>query len=237
MEKYIIHIPHSALKTPRIFRKRLLVDKNYFEKENIFISDYLVDKFIPKDFSNIVKFNYSRMFCDVERYLDDNLEEMSKYGMGAIYEKDSNKKEYLIIDDNYKKYVINYYYKRHHRKLDEMVEKVLKEYKTCFIVDLHSFSDEFVLKMFNITNNPDICIGINNNYDHNLLEMTKTHFTRYGYSVKVNYPYSGSIISNKYPEVKSIMIEINKRIYSNNNKFNKLATCMTEYFKLLDNKK
>ena len=118
-----------------------------------------------------------------------------------------------------------------------MVEKVLKEYKTCFIVDLHSFSDEFVLKMFNITNNPDICIGINNNYDHNLLEITKTHFTRYGYSVKVNYPYSGSIISNKYPEVKSIMIEINKRIYSNNNKFNKLATCMTEYFKLLDNKK
>ena len=54
-----------------------------------------------------------------------------------------------------------------------MVEKLLKKYNECFIIDLHSFSDEFVYKMFNKKNNPDICIGINkSNYDVDLLEKT-----------------------------------------------------------------
>ena len=35
------------------------------------------------------------MFCDVEKYLDDSKEVMSKYGMGAVYTKDSNGKEFI----------------------------------------------------------------------------------------------------------------------------------------------
>lgn len=54
------------------------------------MSDYLVDRFILDSFNNIIKFKYSRMLCDVERYLDDAQEKMSKYGMGALYTKDSN---------------------------------------------------------------------------------------------------------------------------------------------------
>ena len=237
MEKYIIHIPHAALKIPEVFKKRLLVDNNYFAKENLLLCDYSVDLFVPKNFSNVVRFKYSRMFCDVERYLDNTLEEMSKYGMGAIYEKDSNGQEFIKLDSNYKKYVINYYYLKHHQQLDNMVGQVLQKYKDCFIIDLHSYSDEFVFKMFNKIANPDICLGINNNYDSNLLSLTIKHFKNHGYSVKVNYPYSGSIISNKYPKVKSLMIEINKRIYTTNDAFTKLSICMFEYFEIIKKEK
>ena len=232
--KYIIHIPHASLRVPRGLKKRLVVDEDYFMSENIFISDYRINEFVPKDFPNVVQFNYSRLFCDVERYLDDSKEEMTKYGMGAIYNKDSNGNEFIKLDDKYKQYVVNNYYKKHHQKLDLMVEKLLKKYNECFIIDLHSFSDEFVYKMFNKKNNPDICIGINkSNYDVDLLEKTINHFSNCGYSVMINYPYSGSIISNKYPTVKSIMIEVNKRVYSTETLFNQFYECMMKYYDML----
>ena len=102
---FIIHIPHASLDMPNIFLERLTLPLEHIQKENIFISDYLVDKFVPKDFKNIVIFSYSRMFCDVERYLDDKQEEMSKYGMGALYTKDSNQSTLIKYDDTYKSIV------------------------------------------------------------------------------------------------------------------------------------
>ncbi len=232
----IIHIPHSSLEVPKYFKDNLLVDKEYFNKENIFISDYKVDNFVPKNYPNIIKFNYSRMFCDVEKYLDDSKEEMSKYGMGALYTKDSNGKEFVKRTKEEKDYIITNYYKKHHQSLDNMIEKLLSKNIKPIIIDLHSFSDEFVSKVLKKENNPDICIGINkDNYDINLLIKTINHFSSYNYSIQINYPYSGSIISNKYPEITSIMIEINKRIYlSNEDDYNKLYKCMMEYYKLFD---
>jgi N-formylglutamate amidohydrolase len=173
------------------------------------------------------------MFCDVEKYLDDSKEEMSKYGMGVLYTKDSNGK--VFAKRNNKEDIINNYYIKHHEELDNMVEKILNRKGDCFIIDLHSFSDEFVKKVLNKDNCPDICIGINNdNYDINLIEKTINHFTKYGYSVMINYPYSGSIISNRFPYVKSIMIEINKRVYlSSQKEYNDFYNCMMKYYELL----
>ncbi len=233
--KYIIHIPHSSLKVPGFFKEKLLVDIDYFEKENIFISDYMIDQFVPKKFPNIVKFEYSRMFCDVERYLDDSKEEMSKFGMGAVYQKDSNKREFINVDEKYRSFVIDNYYKVHHEQLNKMVKNILTIHNDCFIIDLHSFSDDFVYKMFNYTNNPDICIGINSDYNKNVLEFSINYFKECGYSVMVNYPYTGSIIPNNYPEVKSMMIEVNKRVYSGKDAYTKFYNRMLKYYDLLNN--
>ena len=233
LNKYIIHIPHASLEILPEFKEQLIVSYSYFQKENIFISDYLIDKFVPENFNNIIKFKYSRMLCDVERYLDDSKEEMSKYGMGVLYTKDSNGKVFVKREADEEE-IINLY-KKHHEELDNMVADVLNKKEDCFIIDLHSFSDEFVDKIFHKKNNPDICIGINKtNYDKKLLVKTISHFKKYGYSVKVNYPYSGSIISNRFPNVNSMMIEVNKRIYLNDsNKYNEFYNCMMEYYKLL----
>ena len=233
LNKYIIHIPHASLEILPKFKEQLMVSYSYFQKENIFISDYLIDKFVPENFNNIIKFKYSRMLCDVERYLDDDKEEMSKYGMGVLYTKDSNGREFVKHEEN-ESWIINIY-KRHHKELDNKIEEVLNNKNKCFIIDLHSFSDEFVYKMFKKDNNPDICIGINkSNYDPVLVVKTISHFKKFGYSVRINYPYSGSIISNRYPKVKSMMIEINKRVYLNNlKKYNEFYNCMMEYYKLL----
>lgn len=60
-DKLLIHIPHSSLNFPKLF----LAHVNDLEKinsENIFISDYLIDKFIPDGDVNIIKFNYLDYF-------------------------------------------------------------------------------------------------------------------------------------------------------------------------------
>ncbi len=65
----IVHIPHASLDAPQCFHNRLKVDKDYFQKMNIYESDYLIDQFRPEDLDSLI-FSYSRMFCDVERFRD-----------------------------------------------------------------------------------------------------------------------------------------------------------------------
>lgn len=236
----IIHVPHASLYFPNLFFNNLLIPKDEIQKENIFISDYLVDKLLPEYIENVFIFKCSRLFCDVERFLDDEKESMSKLGMGAIYEKDSNGKKFIKINEKYKKEVISNYYLPFHKLLDDKTIELVNEYGECYFIDLHSFSDEFVEKVLEKKDNPDICIGIDEKYsDKKIIEYTIKFFEDNGYTTKINYPYSGTLIPNvalineKY-KVKSIMIEINKRIYLDNNeivneqKFNKLKKCIEE---------
>jgi len=240
----IIHIPHSSLKIPECFNKRLLIDRDKFNKENIFISDYLVDKFVSSKCKNVLKFNYSRLFCDTERFLDDELEVMSKVGMCVVYTKDSDGYDFVKIDNKYRNQVISNYYLPFHKLIDDTVYNLFNEYGKCYFIDLHSFSDEFVSKVLNKDNNPDICIGFEEGYiDKDFLDYTINFFKEKGYSVNINYPYSGTFIpdicfENHDIKVNSIMIEINKRVYLddnvilNKNKFEKLKICIDGY---LDN--
>ena len=240
-DKLLIHIPHSSLNFPKLF----LTHVNDLEKinsENIFISDHLIDKFIPDGDVNIIKFNYSRLFCDVERFKNDSDEPMSKYGMVSVYYLDSNGYKFIDYDEAYKREVICNYYDNHHKKLDDMVTDILNKNNICYILDLHSFSDLFVKKIFNYDDNPDICIGVEDEKtDLELLNITMDHFKEYNYSVKINFPYKGSIIPNKYYSVndnriKTMMIEVNKRLYLENNcmldkkKYKNFKKCMDLYY-------
>lgn len=235
MNCILFHVPHSALKIPKQYWNICIKDKNYIKKTDKFLSDYLTDKLIPNKCHKLV-FKYSRLFCDVEKFKDDSKEIMSKKGMGVIYTNDCNN-AIAIPNKKYKRIVFKSYYIKHHNKLDKIVTNLLKKYNKCIIVDLHSFSDEMARKLFNSNNNSDICIGIDNTYtDEKLTNFTINHFKKFGYSVEINKPYSGTIIPNKYfnkkeKRLSSIMLEINKRIYLNNkNDFYKLKQCIDDYY-------
>lgn len=83
-DKLLIHIPHSKLKFSKIFLDKITIDIDKIESENIFMSDYLVDKCLSKEKTNVILFNYSRLFCDVERFKNDADEPLSKYGMALF---------------------------------------------------------------------------------------------------------------------------------------------------------
>ncbi len=224
----IIHIPHSSLRIPKMFWNNCLLTKEEILNENKFMCDLYVDKFISKNRFETIVFKYSRIFCDVERFNSDLLEPMNKKGMGIVYTKTSKNITFANVNDIYKEKVINEYYNKHHKLLNETTKKIIDKYNECLIVDLHSFSDELVYDIKKIKNNPDICIGFDKCfYNKNIVNFTKSFFEKHGYSTKFNYPYSGSMIPSNYyfnkdKSVKSIMIEINKRLYlDTNNKRNK----------------
>ena len=52
----LIHIPHSSTKLPYFFWKNTILYKKEIQKENIFISDFLVHKFIPKKNYKVLTF-------------------------------------------------------------------------------------------------------------------------------------------------------------------------------------
>ena len=164
--RIIVHIPHASLAVPNHFSKRLKVKKEYFDRMNLYESDYLIDEFKPDDLECLM-FPYSRMFCDVERFREDYLEPMAGYfKRGVVYEKDANQVGFIDIDAEYKESVLNDYYDEHHRKFRDLVAYKIKVYDECLIIDLHSFSDEYADKTRfssdGMGNYPDICIGFNN---------------------------------------------------------------------------
>lgn len=237
MENILVHVPHSSLEFPDMFWENVVLSKEEILKDNILLCDEKVDEFIHSSVFNVVKFPYSRMFCDVERFRDDNIESMSKIGMGAVYTMTSDKKLFHLFDNIYKDKVLLEYYDKHHKVLYEACKQIIEEYGKCYLLDLHSFSDDMVYKMLGKSNNPDICIGIDDEFiDIDYTNITINHFEKYGYSVMINHPYSGTMVPTPYfishdARVKSLMIEINKRIYLyNEEKFKEFSKCMDDYF-------
>lgn len=240
MSYILFHVPHSSLKIPKIYWNICIKDKDYIESVDIKLSDYLTDRLLPTKCNKLI-FKYSRIFCDVEKFKDDSKEIMSKKGMGVIYTKDYDDVILTLPTKKYKTRIIKSYYDKYHNKLDKIVTNILNKYHKCIIIDFHSYSDIMVNRLFNSTNNPDICIGIDSFYtDDKLTELTINHFKKYGYSVEINKPYSGTIIPNKYlnkrcNNLQSIMIEINKKCYLNNkDDFNKLKKCIEDYYDKLE---
>lgn len=233
--KILVHIPHSSLKIPTFFWENCILSKREIKNENYFLCDIKVNKFIPFNF-NKVCFHFSRIFCDVERFLDNEKEVMFKKGMGFIYTKTSYNKTFINHNEDYKNRIMKNYYNVHHNKLNKKVKNILNKNDICYLIDLHSFSDEIALKLLNKSNCPDICIGVDDNYlDKKLLNFTISFFKSFNYKIKINYPYEGTIIPSNYfnsQAIKSLMIEINKNIYIND--FKKFKKIMKIYFKQIN---
>ena len=84
MDNIILHIPHASLHLPTDFWRDITVDKEIIERELRFIADYKVDELVKNIDSHKIIAKYSRLYCDVERFRDDEAESMAKLGMGRL---------------------------------------------------------------------------------------------------------------------------------------------------------
>lgn len=217
--KIVLHIPHSSLKlTKEFLSTKKLLTKEEIRKFNLQMADLYTDKLFKAFNCKQIKARYSRICCDVEKFSDDKKEGMSKYGLGVIYSKNIDGKDLIYIDENYRRKVLKKYYFPYHSKLNKKIITLLKKHNV-ILIDCHSFSKEIV-KSVNLENIPDICIGHNENlyFNNKLLDFSINYFSKLGYKVTVNYPYSGSMVpnalmENEYKNFSSLMIEINRELY------------------------
>lgn len=184
------------------------------------MTDWYTDELFINGIGIPVVAPVSRIICDTERFRNDDDEPMSKIGMGVCYSRTHDLKHSIAWAHGHKEWVLENIYDVHHKSLELAVEKALDSapYRA-LIVDCHSFSNvPLPYEPDQNPNRPDFCIGTDPFHTPSELEeMAVRFFRNKGYTVRVNSPYSGTIVPlrflNRNSCVKSLMVEINRGLY------------------------
>lgn len=203
MRKLVLNIPHSSVNgifDPRIGRWPR--EAGFINEAVRKYTDWFTDFLFATERDNVVPviFDYSRFVCDAERLDDDPLKSS---GQGIIYTEYLGYKRGALPEDA-RAFLLGLR-RRHLGKLSEELSE-----DGSILIDCHSFTNRDGVT-------PDICIGFNNDssYDVEVVSIVKNIFRDSGYSVALNFPYSNSLVPAPLEKIsyKSIMIEVNKRIY------------------------
>jgi N-formylglutamate deformylase len=219
MKQLILHIPHSSTEIPIL--DGYITSREKIQEEIIKLTDWYTDDLFDTDVDSKIVAPFSRIFCDVERFSDEKLEIMSKVGMGVLYEKLDSDELLRKVTPELREKILNDYYWKHHDFFKSSVEQLLELNGECLIIDCHSFPSTPLLKAIDQNKNrPDFNIGTDSFHTpKKYIDASVTYFENLGYSLGVDWPYSGSIVPLKYyqkeKKVSSIMLEINRKLYLN----------------------
>ena len=217
MSKLILHVPHAGTAIPD--KTGYTIPENDLEAEQLLLTDWHTDDLFDHDLGQLVRADFSRVFCDPERFVEDHLEVMSKVGMGVLYEMRDNGNRMRVVSPLHKDEVIKKYYDPHHALLNAAVAKSLEQYDTACLLDCHSFPDKpFQRDLSKQTPRPDFNIGTDAFHTpKELTEKAEQFFRDRGYTVGIDWPYSGALVPmmhyQKNKKVKAIMLEINRKLY------------------------
>lgn len=242
-QSLILHIPHASTNIP--FYNGYVVDRKTINQEIMWLTDWFTDKLFRSDEDIMVVADFSRIFCDVERFVDDDKEVMAKVGMGVCYETLDTGGEMRIVTPDLKKKILEGYYYKHHQRLSDAVSEQLKQFDRALILDCHSFPNTpFKRDQVQQPERPDICIGTDKFHTPKaLIDNSFDYFREKGYRVSINSPYSGSMVPSEYygkdKRVQSIMLEVNRKLYLQDagnerpDKYNEMNALIWEYMALL----
>ena len=211
----VVHVPHASTVIPASERGAFLCD---LQDEMRKMTDHFCDEIFCTGRQSVV-FPISRLVCDPERFRDDTRESMSSAGMGAVYTRTHDGGTLRFLNGGQRERILKTYYDPHHAALTETVGSTLGRYGRCLIVDGHSFHPEpLPHEPDQNPVRPDFCVGTDPYHTPEALARKAVRFLRgRGYSVAVNAPFAGAIVPMEYyrvdPRVRSIMIEINRRLY------------------------
>ena len=221
----IFHVPHSSTIIPKDIRDSVLLSDEALAEELRVITDWHTSELFSQaieSFGTSIEFPISRLIVDPERFDDDSMEAMSSLGLGVLYTKTSSgqslRNESDMVGEHRKALLDDYYYP-HHEALNAAVKAQIKNHSRALIIDCHSFPN--IALPYELDQNihrPDICIGTDPFHTtRELASKLERAFVGLGYEVKINSPFSGSIVPMDYynnnASVQSIMIEINRSLY------------------------
>jgi len=226
----IFHIPHSSTHIPKKVRSQFVLTDEELTYELLKMTDRHTEELFTNGLScTKVLAKVSRLVVDVERFSEDDQEPMSKVGMGAVYTKTSEQKALReIISAREKRKLLNQYYFTHHHQLYNKVKRALATNNKALIIDCHSFSSiPLLYEPHKNPIRPEICIGTDTFHTPVCLTIAFVNaFSEVGFNVNINDPYTGAIVPlehyQKNPNVLSIMIEVNRKLYMNESTGEKL---------------
>ena len=217
MKQLILHIPHSSTQLP--LKNGYVVSDSLLESEILKLTDWHTEDLFYSEGDVMVVAPFSRIFCDPERFADDSQEVMAQFGMGVLYEKMDSGEIMRNVTPELRERVLTEYYWVHHNRLSKAVEDQLNQFGQATIIDCHSFPAVAIERALNKEpNRPDFNIGTDSYHTpQKLIEISVEFFKANGFTLGVDWPYSGSIVPMEYYQknecVHSIMLEINRKLY------------------------
>jgi N-formylglutamate amidohydrolase len=226
----ICNVPHSGVTIPEEFKSDFVLNQEDLEKEVLYMADnytnYLYSELLY--ISSYIISKISRIVLDIERFENDDDEPMSKVGMPALNTRTRSGALLRNISIN-SRGILENTYKEYHKSFTNLVEFSLEKNNKAIIVDCHSFpSTPRVYEPEQDKNRPDICIGVDEYHTpQELIDILKHNFEAVGLRVQINTPFAGSIVPIEYykkdKRVVSVMIEVNRSLYMNEETFQKNA--------------
>jgi N-formylglutamate amidohydrolase len=198
-----------------------LVDSTVLDKEILRLTDWFTHDLFYSDEDEMIVAEFSRIFCDPERFPDDAQEVMAQYGMGVLYEKSDSGEEIRIVTPELKEKVLTAYYWKHHNKFNTAVNNQLNTFGKVTIVDCHSYPSRPLKRDLDKNpKRPDFNIGTDSFHTtKELIDISVSFFEKAGYTLGIDWPYKGSIVPlehyQKNKNVSTIMLEINRALYLN----------------------
>ena len=220
----IANIPHSSIFIPQEMKGSFLL--NNYDLQNELLK--MTDKYTDEIFSCVAElggisflYTYSRLVLDPERFRDDNEEDMTDKGMGVIYTKNSNGRLLRDINKTERNRLLENLYDPYHNAISKEVQNLLSKFGKCLIIDGHSFPAKPLPYETNQNfQRPKICIGTNQFHTPQYLtDFISKFFKNNNLTTKINTPFEGCYVPleflGKDKRIKSIMIEINRELYMN----------------------
>jgi N-formylglutamate deformylase len=244
-KKIILHIPHSSTNIP--LTEGYLVDSITLEKEILKLTDWYTDDLFFSNKDEMIVAEFSRIFCDPERFTDDSQEVMAQYGMGVLYEKSDNGEEIRTVTPELKEKILKSYYWKHHNIFSEAVNRQLESFDKALIMDCHSYPSQPLKRDLDKNpKRPDFNIGTDAFHTPTeLIDISVSFFEKAGYTLGVDWPYKGSIVPlehfQKNKNVSTIMLEINRALYLNeptnqkSESYNQIKNTVQEYIQTIKN--
>ena len=251
----LITVPHAGDIYPDLFIKNLTVDLCEVRRIEDYQSNKILDK-IDKQMADIIIAQCSRAVVDLNRSrnaIDHSMftqvfehepvseKQMIKYGLGVFPNKIFGK---TILKSplpfSYAIHMLEQYYDPFHKSLNKQIMYLNNTFGFCYHIDLHTMPSKALL---NFKKEPDIVLGDNfgKSCSIGLINYFQNVFQENGFTVEVNNPYAGGFITRNYGNpskgVHTIQIEINRKIYMDENKLSlkDLKTLQEIFAKIFNN--
>lgn len=217
LQSMVVHVPHSSTLLPEEYRPLFVLGEEALRRELLCMTDWYTDELFACGAPR-VKFEISRLVCDVERFRDPARESMTACGMGVCYERTSQGAPLKTVSERHRQGILRRWYDPHHAALTAAVCLALKEYGTCLVLDAHSFASRALPYEPQDRARPQICLGTDDFHTPpGLARYAARLFEEKGYTVALNTPFSGCLVPmtayRRDRRVQGLMIELNRSLY------------------------
>lgn len=225
----IVHVPHASTHFPKNVLEEgvKLNTKNDLKKGAEIIADKHMHTVARRIFNDSGLKPYwfesriSRMFMDPERF-NNHDEPMNDAGMGIVYTKNHDGDNIYSTPPTVEQCAqrVRKFYDTYSEAFSNAVDHILHHYGKCLIIDAHSYaSTALPYEMHTNETRTPLVLGYDDDHSRgvrsSLMELEQKFY------VSSNTVFKGSYVPlkhlNKSPAVSSVMFELRKDVYMNEN--------------------